>query len=54
MHKEKGKEKVHGTSVGLDTLLTMFVQEVVVLTSDNNMGSQQPKQKRQVGKKWLV
>ena len=40
MHEEKGKKKVHGMSVGLDALLTMFVQEVVVLTSDNDTGSQ--------------
>ena len=51
IHEEKGKEKMHGTSVGLGTLLTMFVQEVVILTSDNDMGSQQPKRKKWAGKK---
>ena len=54
MHEEKGKDKVHGTSIGTDTLLTKFVQEVVVLMLDNDMGSQQPKQKKRAGKKGLA
>ena len=45
-HEEKGKEKVCGTSVRHGALLTMFVQEIIVLTSDNDTGSQQPKWKR--------
>ena len=35
----------------VDALLTMVVQEIVILMSDNNTGSQQPKRKRQAGKK---
>ena len=50
VHKDKGKEKVCGTSIGYSTLLTMFVQEVVNLTLDNDMGSQQGKK----GLMWLM
>ena len=39
-----------GTSIGYSTLLTMFVQEVVNLTLDNDMGSQQGKK----GLMWLM
>ena len=53
-HEEKGKDKVYGMSIGLDALLTMFVQEIVILMSDDDTGSQQPKWKRQAGKKGLV
>ena len=56
MHKGKGKEKekVYGMSVRYGALLTMFVQEVVVLMLDNNTGSQQPKRKRRAGRKGLA
>ena len=37
VRKEKGKDKVRGTSVGRSVLLTDFVQEIVVLTLDDDM-----------------